>query len=153
MFTPKSMLKRKERPRSRPTSPRGEFRAVIGDDTVDPAKVTTVLLVSGRLTWDLVVERQKSNREDVAILRVEQLYPWPVEAIKAELAKYPQRQGQVVQDEPYNQGPWPSYYLNVVPHLDREIEPVTRAASSTTAVGTAKRHLEEAKVLIGEAFA
>lgn len=153
IFTPKSMLKRKEAASQPADFTSGEFRAVIGDDTVDPAKVTTVLLVSGRLTWDLVVERQKTNREDVAILRVEQLYPWPIEAIKAELAKYPGAKVKWVQDEPYNQGPWPSYYLNVVPQLDREIEPVTRAASSTTAVGTAKRHLEEAKVLIGEAFA
>ena len=153
VFTPKSMLKRKEAASQPADFTSGEFRAVIGDDTVDPAKVTTVLLVSGRLTWDLVVERQKANRDDVAILRVEQLYPWPVEAIKAELAKYPNARVKWVQDEPYNQGPWPSYYLNVVPHLGREIEPVTRAASSTTAVGTAKRHLEEAKVLIGEAFA
>lgn len=152
IFTPKSMLKRKEAASQPADFTSGEFRAVIGDDTVDPAKVTTVLLVSGRLTWDLVVERQKTNREDVAILRVEQLYPWPIEAIKAELAKYPGAKVKWVQDEPYNQGPWPSYYLNVVPQLDREIEPVTRAASSTTAVGTAKRHLEEAKVLIGEAF-
>ncbi len=76
-----------------------------------------------------------------------------VEAIKAELAKYPDAKVRWVQDEPYNQGPWPSYYLNVVPQLDRAIEPITRQASSTTAVGTAKRHLEEAKVLIGEAFA
>lgn len=153
VFTPKSMLKRKEAASQPADFTSGEFRAVIGDDTVDPAKVTTVLLVSGRLTWDLVVERQKSGREDVAILRVEQLYPWPVEAIKAELAKYPNAKVKWVQDEPYNQGPWPSYYLNVVPQLDREIEPITRKASSTTAVGTAKRHLEEAKVLIGEAFA
>ncbi|HVK27259.1 MAG TPA: multifunctional oxoglutarate decarboxylase/oxoglutarate dehydrogenase thiamine pyrophosphate-binding subunit/dihydrolipoyllysine-residue succinyltransferase subunit, partial [Nocardioides sp.] len=152
VFTPKSMLKRKEAASQPADFTSGEFRAVIGDDTVDPAKVTTVLLVSGRLTWDLAVERQKTNRDDVAILRVEQLYPWPVEAIKAELAKYPNAKVKWVQDEPYNQGPWPSYYLNVVPQLDREIEPVTRKASSTTAVGTAKRHLEEAKVLIGEAF-
>lgn len=152
VFTPKSMLKRKEAASQPADFTSGEFRAVIGDDSVDPAKVTTVLLVSGRLTWDLMVERQKSSREDVAILRVEQLYPWPVEAIKAELAKYPDAKVKWVQDEPYNQGPWPSYYLNVVPQLGREIEPVTRAASSTTAVGTAKRHLEEAKVLIGEAF-
>ena len=66
---------------------------------------------------------------------------------------YPGAKVKWVQDEPFNQGPWPSYHLNVVPQLGREVEPVTRAASSTTAVGTAKRHLEEAKVLIGQAFA
>ncbi|WP_370291412.1 multifunctional oxoglutarate decarboxylase/oxoglutarate dehydrogenase thiamine pyrophosphate-binding subunit/dihydrolipoyllysine-residue succinyltransferase subunit [Nocardioides sp.] len=152
VFTPKSMLKRKEAASQPSDFTDGTFRPVIGDDTVDPAKVTTVLLVSGRLTWDLVVERTKSNREDVAIVRVEQLYPWPVESLQAELAKYPGARVKWVQDEPFNQGPWPSYHLNVVPQLDREIVPVTRPASSTTAVGTAKRHQEEAKALIGEAF-
>ncbi|TWH01879.1 2-oxoglutarate dehydrogenase E1 component [Nocardioides sp. J9] len=152
VFTPKSMLKRKEAASQPADFTSGEFRPVVSDDTVDPANVKTVLLVSGRLTWDLVVERKKQSREDVAILRVEQLYPWPTEQIRAELAKYPNAKVKWVQDEPFNQGPWPSYHLNVVPFLDREIEPVTRPASSTTAVGTAKRHLEEAKVLIGKAF-
>lgn len=153
VFTPKSMLKRKEAASMPADFTSGEFRPVIGDATADPAKVRTVLLVSGRLTWDLMVERQKSERDDVAILRVEQLYPWPTEQVRAELDKYPNATVKWVQDEPYNQGPWPSFYLNVVPHLGRAIQPVTRAASSTTAVGTAKRHQEEAKVLIGEAFA
>ncbi|WP_392391069.1 multifunctional oxoglutarate decarboxylase/oxoglutarate dehydrogenase thiamine pyrophosphate-binding subunit/dihydrolipoyllysine-residue succinyltransferase subunit [Nocardioides sp. LHD-245] len=153
VFTPKQMLRRKDAASQPADFTSGEFRPVIGDATADPAKVTTVLLVSGRLTWDLMVERQKSERDDVAILRVEQLYPWPTDAVRTELDKYPNATVRWVQDEPYNQGPWPSFYLNVVPHLGRAIQPVTRPASSTTAVGTAKRHLEEAKVLIGEAFA
>jgi 2-oxoglutarate decarboxylase len=153
VFTPKSMLKRKEAASQPADFTSGTFRAVIGDDVVDPAKVSTVLLVSGRLTWDLVVERTKREREDVAIVRVEQLYPWPVEEIKAELAKYPDAKVRWVQDEPFNQGPWPSYHLNVVPELGRTVEPVTRAASSTTAVGTVKRHAEEAKVLFDAAYA
>lgn len=152
IFTPKSMLKRKEAASQPSDFTSGSFRPVIGDDTVDPDKVSTVLLVSGRLTWDLVVERKKQEREDVAIVRVERLYPWPVEEIKAELDKYPDAKVRWVQDEPFNQGPWPSYHLNVVPQLGREIEPITRAASSTTAVGTAKRHLEEAKVLVAAAM-
>ncbi|MDZ5620844.1 multifunctional oxoglutarate decarboxylase/oxoglutarate dehydrogenase thiamine pyrophosphate-binding subunit/dihydrolipoyllysine-residue succinyltransferase subunit [Nocardioides sp. HM23] len=153
IFTPKSMLKRKEAASQPADFTSGSFRPVIGDDKVEPDKVNTVLLVSGRLTWDLVVERTKSSREDVAIVRIERLYPWPVEELNAELAKYPNAKVKWVQDEPFNQGPWPSYHLNVAPQLDREVEPVTREASSTTAVGTAKRHLEEAKVLIAEAFA
>ncbi|RHW26836.1 multifunctional oxoglutarate decarboxylase/oxoglutarate dehydrogenase thiamine pyrophosphate-binding subunit/dihydrolipoyllysine-residue succinyltransferase subunit [Nocardioides immobilis] len=158
IFTPKSMLKRKEAASQPADFTSGSFRPVIGDaqfdsGEADPAKVKTVLLVSGRLTWDLMVERTKSNRDDVAIVRVERLYPWPIEELKAELDKYPDAKVRWVQDEPFNQGPWPSYCLNVVPELGRPVEPVTRLASSTTAVGTAKRHLEEAKVLIGKAFA
>jgi len=152
VFTPKSMLKRKEAASQPDDFTSGEFRPVIGDPTVDPAKVRTVLLVSGRLTWDLVVNRTKTERDDVAIVRVEQLYPWPTQALKEELAKYPDAVVRWVQDEPYNQGPWPSFHLNVVPDLGREIEPITRPASSTTAVGTVKRHMAENTELLERAF-
>ena len=146
------MLKRKDAASQPADFTSGTFRPVIGDDTVDAAAVTTVLLVSGRLTWDIVVERQKRERKDVAIVRVEQLYPWPTEELKAELAKYPNAKVKWVQDEPFNQGPWPSYYLNIVPHLGRPVEPVTRPSSSTTAVGTLKRHQAEAAELQDRAF-
>ena len=131
----------------------GRFRKVIGDDTVDAAGVKTVLLVSGRLTWDLVVERTKRERNDVAIVRVEQLYPWPIKQLQEELDKYPNATIKWVQDEPQNQGPWPSYYLNVLPELGRRVVPITRPASSTTAVGTMKRHQAEAADLLERAFA
>jgi 2-oxoglutarate dehydrogenase E1 component len=153
VFTPKSMLKRKEAASQPAEFTSGSFQPVIADATADPAKVKTVLLVSGRLTWDLVVERQKRERDDVAIVRVEQLYPWPTAEIQAELAKYPNAKVKWVQDEPFNQGPWPTFALNIVPELGRPIEAVTRPASSTTAVGTVKRHQEEAKVLFDKAFA
>ncbi|TCJ31156.1 multifunctional oxoglutarate decarboxylase/oxoglutarate dehydrogenase thiamine pyrophosphate-binding subunit/dihydrolipoyllysine-residue succinyltransferase subunit [Nocardioides jejuensis] len=152
IFTPKSMLKRKEAASLPSDFTSGEFRPVIGDDSVDAAKVTTVLLVSGRLTWDLVVERQKQAREDVAIVRVEQLYPWPTAEIAAELAKYPNATVKWVQDEPFNQGPWPTFALNIVPELGRPVQAVTRPASSTTAVGTAKRHQVENAELLARAF-
>jgi multifunctional 2-oxoglutarate metabolism enzyme len=101
-----------------------------------------------------MVERGKrENGNTFAIARVEQLYPWPVEDLKAEIAKYPHlKKVRWVQDEPFNQGPWPSYALNVVPQLGVAVEPLTRAASSTTAVGTVKRHLAEQSVLIEHAF-
>jgi 2-oxoglutarate dehydrogenase E1 component len=152
VFTPKSMLKRKEAASQPSDFTTGRFRKVIGDDTVDAGAVKTVLLVSGRLTWDLVVERAKRERNDVAIVRVEQLYPWPIKQLQEELAKYPNATIKWVQDEPENQGPWPSYYLNVLPELGRGIVPVTRAASSTTAVGTMKRHQAEAADLLDRAF-
>ncbi|HSX67258.1 multifunctional oxoglutarate decarboxylase/oxoglutarate dehydrogenase thiamine pyrophosphate-binding subunit/dihydrolipoyllysine-residue succinyltransferase subunit [Nocardioides sp.] len=153
VFTPKSMLKRKEAASQPADFTSGSFQPVIGDASADPAKVSTVLLVSGRLTWDLVVERQKRERDDVAIVRVEQLYPWPTAEIQAELAKYPNAKVKWVQDEPFNQGPWPTFALNIAPELGRPVEAVTRPASSTTAVGTVKRHQEEAKVLFDKAFA
>uniref|UniRef100_UPI00359C4477 multifunctional oxoglutarate decarboxylase/oxoglutarate dehydrogenase thiamine pyrophosphate-binding subunit/dihydrolipoyllysine-residue succinyltransferase subunit n=1 Tax=Nocardioides campestrisoli TaxID=2736757 RepID=UPI00359C4477 len=155
VFTPKSMLKRKEAASQPSDFTEGTFRPFIGDDEADPAAVETLLLCSGRVTWDLVVERRK--REDgakFAIGRVEQLYPRPVEDIKAEIAKYPNlKKVRWVQDEPRNMGPWPHYALNVWPELDVDVEPVTREASASPSVGTLKRHTEEQKNLIGHAFA
>jgi len=154
VFTPKSMLKRKEAASQPEDFTSGSFRPLIGDAHADPDSVDTLLLCSGRVTWDLMVEREK--REDkgrFAIARVEQLYPRPLDDLKAEIARYP-RLGTVrwVQDEPVNQGPWPHYALNVAPELDAKVEPVTRQASSSPSVGTVKRHLEEQKDLLERAF-
>jgi 2-oxoglutarate decarboxylase len=155
IFTPKSMLKRKEAASQPSDFTEGEFRPVIGDGVADPAEVEVLLLCSGRITWDLMVERGK--REDggkFAVARVEQLYPWPLEELKAELGRYPNlKQIRWVQDEPFNMGPWPNYAVNVWPALDVEVEGITRAASSSPSVGTLKRHTEEQKDLLARAFA
>jgi 2-oxoglutarate decarboxylase len=155
VFTPKSMLKRKEAA-SQPDDFTGgtTFRAFIGDEKVDPDKVETLLLCSGRVTWDLMVERGKRDHGDtVAIGRIERLYPNPVEDIKAEIAKYPNlKVVRWVQDEPRNMGPWPHYQLNVWPTLDVTVEPITRPASASPSVGTIKRHTEEQKSLLDAAF-
>ncbi len=155
VFTPKSMLKRKEAASQPADFTGGSFRPFIGDDDADPSKVETLLLCSGRVTWDLMVERAK--RDDAAafaIGRVEQLYPRPVDDIRAEIAKYPNLKAvRWVQDEPENMGPWPHYALNVWPDLDITVEGVSRPASASPSVGTIKRHAEEQKSLIATAFA
>jgi 2-oxoglutarate dehydrogenase E1 component len=155
VFTPKSMLKRKEAA-SRPEDfTTGEFRPLIVDAQADTDAVDTVLLCSGRITWDLMVAR--ARREDAsrfAIARVERLYPRPTEEIHEYLDRFPNLQSvRWVQDEPRNMGPWPHYALNVWPALERRVEPVTRQASSSPSVGTVKRHTEEQKALVDRAFA
>ena len=155
VFTPKSMLKRKEAA-SQPEDFIGgtTFRPFIGDAAADPAKVETLILCSGRVTWDLMVDRAKrENGDTFAIGRLERLYPRPVAEIKAELAKYPHLKAvRWVQDEPRNMGPWPHYQLNVWPGLDITVEPVTRPDSAAPSVGTVKRHVEEQKTLLDAAF-
>lgn len=155
VFTPKSMLKRKEAASQPAEFTEGSFRPFIADAAADPGQVDTLLLCSGRVTWDLMVERAK--REDAgrfAIGRVEQLYPRPVDDIRAEIARYPRlKQVRWVQDEPQNMGPWPHYQLNVWPHVDAQVSLVSRPESSSPAVGTVKRHTEEQKDLIARAFA
>ena len=155
VFTPKSMLKRKEAASQPDDFTTGSFRPFIGDANADQSKVDTLLLCSGRITWDLSVEREKhEDAERFAIARVEQLYPRPVDAIKDEIAKYPNLKAvRWVQDEPANMGAWPHYKLNVWSEVDATVEPITRGESSSPAVGTAKRHAEEQKDLLARAFA
>jgi 2-oxoglutarate dehydrogenase E1 component len=157
VFTPKSMLKRKEAASQPEDFTTGQFQPFVGDAKADPSGVETLLLCSGRITWDLMVERAK--REDAgqfAIARIEELYPEPLDAIRAEIGRYPNLKAvRWVQDEPKNMGPWPHYQLNVWPEVatpSGRVEPITRPALSSPSVGTAKRHAEELKALIAAAF-
>jgi 2-oxoglutarate decarboxylase len=154
VFTPKSMLKRKEAASQPSDFTEGTFRPFISDAAADAGQVDTLLLCSGRVTWDLMVERAK--REDghrFAIARIEQLYPRPEAEIREEIARYPHLKAvRWVQDEPQNMGPWPHYQLNVWPHVDAQVEVVSRPESSSPAVGTVKRHTEEQKDLVARAF-
>jgi 2-oxoglutarate dehydrogenase E1 component len=156
VFTPKSMLKRKEAASQPSDFTEGTFRPVIGDDIVDPQKVEKVLLCSGRITWDLMVERKKREADDprTAIVRIEQLYPRPVEELNAELAKYPNlKEIRWVQDEPANMGPWPHMALHLTPELGgTPFYRVSRPESSSPSVGQHSRHIEEQKALVEQAF-
>jgi multifunctional 2-oxoglutarate metabolism enzyme len=155
VFTPKSMLKRKEAASQPDDFTSGEFRPLITDAQADAGAVDTLLLCSGRVTWDLMVERNK--RDDAgrfAIARFEQLYPQPEEELHEYIQNLPNlRAIRWVQDEPRNMGPWSHYALNLWPKLEIPVEAVTRPASSSPSVGTLKRHMEEQKALVDRAFA
>ncbi|HMY99366.1 MAG TPA: 2-oxoglutarate dehydrogenase E1 component, partial [Burkholderiaceae bacterium] len=109
IFTPKSLLRNKDA-----TSPlfeftKNDFRTVIGElkAEIDPAKVKRVIACSGKVYYDLVKKREEKKAGDVAVIRVEQLYPFPHKAFAAELKKYPNATELVwCQDEPQNQGAW-----------------------------------------------
>lgn len=131
----------------------GAFRPVIEDQAgLSPQAVTDVVLVSGRLYYDIVAERAQRQDTTTAVVRVEQLYPLPGEEIKAELARYPQAAVTWAQDEPANQGAWPFMAVNLVPELDRRVRLVSRPASASPANGSAKRHGAENENLLEELF-
>jgi 2-oxoglutarate dehydrogenase E1 component len=155
VFTPKSMLKRKDAASKPEAFTQGSFATVVGDSVVDPEKVTTLLLCSGRITWDLMVERGKRQADDptTAIVRVEQLYPTPTGDVAAELARFPHlREVRWVQDEPLNMGPAPHFQVNMFPELDHPVRVISRPASSSPSVGQHSRHVTELKELLDEAF-
>jgi multifunctional 2-oxoglutarate metabolism enzyme len=155
VFTPKSMLRRKEAASQPSEFTEDEFRPIIGDDTVDPERVERVLLCSGRITWDLFAERtrQEGDEPRSAIVRFEQLYPRPVEELKAELGRYPNLQEvRWVQDEPANMGPWPHMALHLTSELDVPFYRVSRPESAAPSVGSASVHQDEGRALLKQAF-
>lgn len=153
IFTPKQLLRLKAAASSVEDFTQGGFRPVIGEHAeLEPNAVDRVILVSGRLYYDLLAARDKAGDNKVALLRVEQLYPLPLAEIKAELAKYPNAEIVWAQDEPANQGPWPFMGLNLAPELDKKLSRVSRPASAATATGSAKNHAVEQTLLVKQAF-
>ena len=152
VFTPKQLLRLKAAANSVEDFTEGGFQPVIPDAGVDAKDVTRVVLVSGRLYYDLLARREKSGDTSTAIVRVEQLYPLPLDEIRKALRAYPVADVTWVQDEPANQGPWPFMALNLVPQLDGPVTLVSRPASAATSAGTKGRHDQELSTLLDAAF-
>jgi 2-oxoglutarate dehydrogenase E1 component len=158
IMTPKSLLRAKDA-----TSPiieftKGEFKTVIGD--TDPSlnadKVKRVIVCSGKVVYDLMRKREEKKSTDVAIIRVEQLYPFPHKAFAAELKKYPNAADIVwCQDEPQNQGSWffVQHYIHENMQDGQKLGYAGRPASASPACGYAHLHQEQQKALLDQAFA
>ena len=152
VFEPKSMLRLKAAASKLSEITSGNFRPLIGDDSVSNA--TRLILCSGKIYWELVAERAKLGDNNTAIARVEQLYPLPIAQITAELNKYPNAEVVWVQDEPANQGPWPFVSANLAEHLNgRALRRISRKAAASPATGSIYVHEAEQKALIAEVFA
>ncbi len=153
VFSPKQLLRLKAAANSVSDFTQGTFQEVIPDHDVQPDKVKRVLIVSGRLYYDLVATRAKHEDQTTAIVRLEQLYPMPVDQLRAELDRYPSDADFIyAQDEPRNQGPWPFLGLNLQPLLSQNLQLVSRSESAATSVGQAKRHAQELDELLEQAF-
>jgi 2-oxoglutarate dehydrogenase E1 component len=151
--TPKQLLRLKAAASPIEEFTSGTFRPVITDEAgLDRSEVTDVVLVSGRLYYDLAAMREQKKDRTTAIVRVEQLYPLPLAEIREELSKYPQARIVWAQDEPANQGAWPFMAVNLVPQLDRPVRLASRPASASPANGSAKRHTAELETLVQSAF-
>lgn len=149
VMSPKSLLRHPQvvSPISEFTS--GKFREIIDDESADPKKVKKLLLCSGKIYYELLEEKQKNNREDVAIVRYEQLHPIPQEQENKIFEKYKKARFFWVQEEPSNMGSW-SYMLRMHPKLD--IELISRRASASPAIGYAQLHNKEQNEIIQKAF-
>jgi 2-oxoglutarate dehydrogenase E1 component len=155
VFTPKSMLRLKAASSSVQDFTQGTFQPVIPDQQgLDNAAVRRVILCSGKVYWDLMAEIEKRGERNVAVVRIEQLYPTPVDEIKATYAQYPNAELFWVQDEPANQGPWTYVGLFLPKYMNGQVATlVSRPASASPATGSAKRHAVEQADLITRALA
>jgi 2-oxoglutarate dehydrogenase E1 component/2-oxoglutarate decarboxylase len=161
VFTPKSLLRAKAAVSPVTDFTDETFRPVlpdpgIGGGPLDDGAVRRVLLCSGKVAYDLMAQREADGRTDVAVVRVEQLYPLPAEQIRAALERYPDATDVVwVQEEPMNMGAWQFMAVNLPEHLPegRTFRRVSRRASASPAVGSAKVHEVEQRQLVAEALA
>ncbi len=157
IMTPKSLLRAKDATSPLSDFTRGEFKTVIGErsDEIDAAKVKRVIACSGKVYYDLVKKREEKKAFDTAVIRVEQLYPFPHKAFAAEMKKYPSATEIVwCQDEPQNQGAWffVQHYIHENMHEGQKLGYAGRPASASPAVGYAHLHQEQQKALLDQAY-
>ncbi len=153
ILTPKSLLRNKEAVSPLQDLARGGFQTVIGetDAGVDAKAVKKVVLCTGKVYYDLLIARRERELKDVALLRVEQLYPFPHKSLDAELKKYPAAT-QVVwcQDEPQNQGAWffVQHHIQEALKDGQRLSYAGRPASASPAVGYYDKHYAQQKELL-----
>ena len=156
IMTPKSLLRAKDAASPLSEFTKGSFQTVIPENKeLKGDKVKRVLACSGKVYYDLVKKREEKGVEDVAIIRVEQLYPFPHKAFAAELKKYPHATDIVwCQDEPQNQGAWFFIQHNIHENMadGQRLGYSGRAASASPAVGYSHLHQEQQKALVEGAF-
>ena len=157
VMSPKSLLRHKEAVSSLEDLAGGMFHTVIHEiDKIDPKKVRRVVVCSGKVYYELLAYRRERKIDDIAILRLEQQYPFPHEDYRTEVAKYSNAKEVVwCQEEPQNQGAW--YRLRAMLRADIDAKKVLayagRAVSAAPAVGYAAKHNAEQRKLIEDAFA
>src|SRR5690625_3523875 len=157
LMTPKSLLRHKGATSPLSDLANGQFLPVIGeaDDAIPAEKVTRIMVCPARLQFGLARERSEQEREDIAILRIEQLYPFAHKAFQAELSRFVNAKEVIwVQDEPQNQGPWFYIQHHLYENMSegQKLGYAGRAASASPAVGYLAKHVEQQRALLEQAF-
>jgi 2-oxoglutarate dehydrogenase E1 component len=156
VMTPKSLLRKKEAASSIQELANGSFQTVIPDTmTVDEKGVKRIIACSGKVYYDLVFKRTELQRADTAIIRVEQLYPFPHKQFEAQMKRYPNASEVVwCQEEPQNQGAWyqTAHYFRENMREDQKLYYAGRPPSASPAGGYMARHNARQKALVEQAF-
>ena len=152
VFTPKSLLRSAQCVSRLEEFTDGKFNEVIDDHFVKAADVKRVLLCSGKVYYDLLDKQQTDKRKDVAVVRLEQLYPIPYDQLEAIQSKYKKATEFIwVQEEPENMGAWP-YISRKFRNSSINFELISRLESSSTATGYAKQHIAQQLYIVASAF-
>ena len=151
VFTPKSLLRHPKAVSAKRDLIDGSFQAIIGDPDVSPKEVKTVVLCSGKFYYDLDQEREKRGRMDVALIRIEQLFPLPIKEIEQHMAQFPKTTDWVwAQEEPRNMGAWS--YLLLQWETATKFRPASRRYYGAPAAGSAKRFQRRHQQVIDYVF-
>ena len=151
VFTPKSMLRAVQTRSPLSAFEHGSFQTVLDDHVADHSTVTRAVLASGKIAHEALARRDALNASDVAIVRVEQLYPWPAKEIERVLEDYANLETVLwLQEEPENMGAWPFAHLQMHDHLrNARVTHVARAESASPATGSGLVHAaEQADLLV-----
>ncbi len=156
IMSPKSLLRHKLAVSTLEDMTNGKFEPVLGEvDEIKAKNVTRVVLCCGKVFYDLIEARRHDQLEHVAIIRLEQLYPFPVDQLSEELDKYNKTTELIwCQEEPKNQGAWYQIRHRIVEYINPKVELLYsgRLPSSAPAVGTFTTHIEQQKQLVQTAL-
>jgi len=151
IFTPKSLLRHPKCTSTTDDFTIGGFKEIIDDTTSHPEKVTKVALCTGKIYYELLAEKEKQNAENIALVRIEQIYPFPKEQFTEILARYKNASTYLwVQEEPANMGAWEFIQNTLWP--DIKITVISRPASGSPATGSNKFHVIRQQKIIDKLF-
>jgi 2-oxoglutarate dehydrogenase E1 component len=149
-LTPKSLLRHPGCVSRIEEFTKGGFQEVIDDESAKTDEVLQVVFTSGRLYYDLIAKKEELEAHDTAIVRIEQLYPFPIEQLRAIIKKYKKSQRYVwVQDEPENMGAWPFIHMNF---KDVKLMPIARPASGSPAGGLLELHNKRLTKILSKVY-
>jgi len=155
-MTPKSLLRKKEAASPIAELTNGGFQVVIPEvEKLSAKKVKRVVFCAGKVYYDIVAERAKRSMDEVAVVRIEQLYPFPHEEFQAQIDAYPNASSIVwCQEEPGNQGAWHRIQHYLARHMrpDQQLAFAGRKSSASPAVGYLQLHTEQQKELVDAAL-
>lgn len=149
VMSPKSLLRHAKCVSTTEEFTKGTFQELIDDTYVDTKKVKRVNLCTGKIYYDLLEKQQEDKRKDVAIVRLEQIYPMPETQMEKLIKKYPNAEFCWVQEEPKNMGAW----MHILRYdWARGFKEITRRSSASPATGYSAVHKKEQEAIIAEAF-